>query len=92
MSAISDSTRSRCSDKIELDLGFGQQLLDPAGELRLEGGARHLGGRGDIHVLEHERLDLRLRRVDHARGAGRGGSRVSSASGAAGSAAPGSAR
>ena len=50
--------------EIELDLGFGQQVLDPAAELRLEDGARHLGGGGDVHVLEDERLDLRLCRLD----------------------------
>ncbi len=44
--------------EIELDLGFGKQLLDPAGELRLEGGARHFRRGGDIHVFEDERLDL----------------------------------
>ncbi len=51
--------------KVQLDLGLGEQLLDPAGELRLEGGARHLGRRGDVHMLEDERLDLRLRCLDH---------------------------
>ena len=31
MSAISDSTSSRCSTKVQLDLGLGEQFLDPAG-------------------------------------------------------------
>ncbi len=51
-------------DEIELDLGFGQQLLDPAGQLRLESRARHFRRGGDVHVLEDERLDLRLGRLD----------------------------
>src|SRR5882762_1705727 len=41
-------------DEVELDLGLGQQLLDPAGKLRLEGGARHFGGGRDVHVFEDE--------------------------------------
>ena len=53
--------------EIQLDLGLGEQILDPAAELRLEDGARHLGGGGDVHVFEDERLDLRLRRLDRGR-------------------------
>ena len=51
-------------DKIQLNLGFDQQVLDPAGQLRLEGRARHLGGGSNVHVLDDERLDLRFRRLD----------------------------
>jgi len=51
-------------DKIELDFGFGQQVLDPATELCLEDRARHIGSGGHVHVFEDERLDLRLRRLD----------------------------
>ena len=52
-------------DEIQLDLGFAEQFLDPAVELRLEGGARHRGSGGDVHVFEHQRLDLRLCGFDH---------------------------
>ncbi len=51
-------------DEIELDLGLAEQFLDPVVELRLEGGARHRGRRGDVHVFEDERLDLRLCGLD----------------------------
>ena len=56
--------------EVELDFGLGQQLLDPAGQLRLERRARHLGRRGDVHVFEDERLDLRLGRLDRRACAG----------------------
>ena len=51
-------------DKVQLDLGLGEQFLDPAGELRFERGARHFRRRGDVHVFEHKRLDLRLGSFD----------------------------
>ena len=66
MSAISDLDQFALLGEIQLDLGLGKQFLDPAGQLRLEGGARHLGRGGDVHVFEDERLDLRLGRVDRA--------------------------
>ena len=50
--------------EVQLYLGLGEQFLDPAGQLRLEGGARHFGRRGDVHVFEDQRLDLRLGRLD----------------------------
>ena len=50
--------------EVQLDLGLGEQFLDPAGQLRLEGGARHLGRGGNVHVFEDQRLDLRLGRLD----------------------------
>ena len=55
--------------EVELDLGLGEQLLDPAGQLRLEGGARHFGRGGNVHVFEDQRLDLRLGRLDGRLGA-----------------------
>ena len=51
-------------DKVQLDLGFGQQLLDPAAELGLKGGARHFRRGGHVHMLQNERLDLRLGGLD----------------------------
>ena len=56
-------------DEVQLYLGLGEQLLDPAGQLRLEGGPRHLGRRGNVHVFEDQRLDLRLGRLDRRPGA-----------------------
>ncbi len=50
--------------KLSWIFDFGEELLDPPGKLRLEGRARHVGRRADIHVFEDERLDLRLRRFD----------------------------
>src|ERR1700756_3132033 len=62
-------------DKVQLDLGLGQQVLDPAAELRLEHCPGHLGSRSHVHVFEDERLDLSLSRVDHgAVGPSRAGS------------------
>ena len=70
-------------DEIQLDLGFDKQLLDPAGELRFEGGARHFRGRRNVHMFQDEGLDLcfggfhrrpTARQLAHARGAiGRSG-------------------
>src|SRR6516164_3589132 len=53
-------------DEIQLDLALGQQILDPAAKLRFEHRARHLRGRGYIHVFEDEGLNLRLRRFDRS--------------------------
>jgi hypothetical protein len=50
--------------EVQLDFGLGEQLLDPAGQLRLKGGAGHFRRRRDIHVFEHQRLDLRFCRFD----------------------------
>ena len=51
-------------EKVQLDLRFGQQVLDPPGELGFEHGARHFRGGGDVHMFEDERLDLGLCRLD----------------------------
>ena len=65
MSAISDSTSSRCSTKFSwILLSVSSSLTQPV-ELGLEDGARHFRGGGDVHVLEDQRLDLRLCRLDH---------------------------
>src|SRR5438105_15851732 len=51
-------------EKVQLDFGFGQQVLDPPGELGLEDSARHLRGGGNVHMFEDERLDWGLCRLD----------------------------
>ena len=47
-------------DEIQLYLALGEQIPDPAAELRLEHRARHIGRRRDVHVFEHERLNVGL--------------------------------
>jgi hypothetical protein len=51
-------------DEIELQLALGKQVLDPAAKLCLEHRARHIGCGGDVHVFEHEWLNVGLRGVD----------------------------
>src|SRR6266849_3485011 len=64
---IGDERFDECAllREIQLDLVAGEEFPDPTGEARLEGCARHINRRGDIHAFEDEWLDGGLRGFDY---------------------------